>query len=235
MFPSFNTALISILGGVIPALFWLWFWLKEDRVHPEPKKKITLIFILGAISVFLVIPIERFIFDFFGSISSFTIIFWAATEEIFKLLSALFALRSKANDEPIDPVIYMITAALGFSAVENSLFLSNLVSSNLFVESIMNGNSRFIGATILHIASSSSIGVMMGLSFYKNPKIKKVFLFTGLLVSIILHTIFNLLIINIKTPVFIVFSAFWVLIIILVVLIEKIKTTKFDNSLVNKI
>lgn len=235
MFPSLNTALISLLGGVVPALFWLWFWLKEDRVHPEPKKKIALVFVLGAVSVFLVIPVERFVFDFLGSISPLTIILWAAAEEIFKFLAAFFAIRSKVNDEPIDPIIYMITAALGFSAIENSLFLSNLIGSNLFVESLMNGNSRFIGATVLHTASSSSIGVMIGLSFYKNPKIKKIFLFTGLLVSIILHTIFNLLIINIKTPVFIVFSGFWVLIIVLVVLIEKIKTTKFDSSLVNKI
>jgi RsiW-degrading membrane proteinase PrsW (M82 family) len=235
MFDSFNTASISLLGGVLPALFWLWFWLKEDRVHPEPKKKIALVFILGAVSVFLVIPIERFIFDFVGSISSLTIILWAAAEEIFKFFAAFFALRSKTNDEPIDAIIYMITAALGFSAIENSLFLSNLINSDLFVQSLLNGNSRFIGATVLHIASSSSIGVMIGLSFYKNARIKKIFLFTGLLVSIILHTIFNLLIINIKTPVFIVFSAFWVLIIVLVVLIEKIKTTKFDSSLVNKI
>ncbi len=234
MFPSFNTALISLLGGVLPALFWLWFWLKEDRVHPEPKKKIAIVFLLGAISVFLVIPIERFIFDFLGSISPLTIILWAATEEFFKFLAAfLGALISKANDEPIDAVIYMITAALGFSAIENSLFLSNLIYSNLFIESLMNGNSRFIGATVLHIASSSSIGVMIGLSFYKKVKIKKIFLFTGLLVSVILHTIFNLLIINIKTPIFLVFSAFWVLIIVLVVLIEKIKTTKFEKSLVN--
>jgi hypothetical protein len=25
---------IAFLAGLIPALFWLWFWLREDRVSP---------------------------------------------------------------------------------------------------------------------------------------------------------------------------------------------------------
>ena len=72
-------------------------------------------------------------------------------------------------DEPIDAVIYMITVALGFSALENALFLSNLISTSSFAQSIITGNSRFLGATLLHVASSAAVGVMIGLSYYKNP------------------------------------------------------------------
>ena len=129
-------------------------------------------------------------------------------------------------DEPIDAVIYMITAALGFSALENALFLFNLLDNGLFTQSIITGNSRFLGATLLHVATSAVIGVFIGFSFYKRPAYKKIFLYTGFIVSVILHTIFNLLIIKVRDEMFFVFAGVWVCLIILIVLIEKIKKVK---------
>lgn len=216
------------MSGVIPALIWLWFWLKEDRLHPEPKSRLMVVFLLGMVSVFIVLPLEKLSFRiYFGAISSVTMLIWASIEEIFKYLGAYFgALRAKENDEPIDTVIYMITAALGFSALENALFLSNLINTGAFSESVITGNSRFIGAMVLHTASSAIVGVMMGLSFYKKPWVKKIFLFTGLCMGIILHTVFNLLIIKLRSEIFLVFAGVWVLVILLIVLIEKVKNTK---------
>ena len=51
MYPIFLKTypfLLSFLLGLIPALIWLWFWLKEDA-HPEPAKNITLSFLGGSI------------------------------------------------------------------------------------------------------------------------------------------------------------------------------------------
>lgn len=222
---SFNTIFFSLIGGVLPALLWLWFWLKEDRLHPEPKSRIILIFFTGIISVFVVLPLEKFVFSLASSsVSIITILLWATIEEVSKYGSAyITGLTRKDMDEPIDAVIYMITAALGFSALENSLFLLNVVNSNYFIQSILTGNSRFLGATLLHVASSAVIGVMIGLSYYKKPLIKKIFLFTGICVAILLHTIFNLLIIKLEGDRFFIFAGVWVLIILLIVLIEKVK------------
>jgi hypothetical protein len=64
---------------------------------------------------------------------------------------------------------------------------------------------------------------MMGLSFYKQAWLKRIFLFTGILISITLHTIFNLLIIKFESNTFLVFSGVWTLVIVLIVLLEKIK------------
>ncbi len=231
--PSFlNIVLLSFIGGVLPAIFWLFFWLREDRLHPEPRLRVTLVFILGMISVFFVLPIEKFIFSIaLSSITFVTILAWAGTEEIFKYISAFFgAMKSKEMDEPIDAVIYMITAALGFSALENALFLSNLIKLGMLPQSIITGNSRFLGATLLHVASSASIGIMMGLSFYKTRKAKILFTFLGLCIGILLHTIFNLLIIKLESQIFFVFSGVWVVIVILLVLIEKIKTIRKNQS-----
>lgn len=219
------TIFLSLLGGVLPALFWLWFWLQEDRLHPEPRSKILLVFLCGMVAVFFVLPLEKLVFtSLFQSLSVITILLWASLEEIFKFLATYFSvLKSKEVDEPIDAIIYMITAALGFSALENSLFLSNLINLGNISDSLITGNSRFLGATLLHVASSASIGVMIALSYYKKPWLKKVFLFTGIGLSIVLHTIFNLLIIRLEKEIFFVFAGVWVLIISLILLIEKVK------------
>lgn len=221
----FNTIIFSLLGGILPALLWLWFWLKEDRLHPEPKSRILIVFLVGMASVFLVLPLEKFVFlATSSSISLFTIIMWAGIEEVTKYIVAYFSvLRKKVVDEPIDTIIYMITVALGFSALENALFLFNIIDNGLLTQSIITGNSRFLGATLLHVASSASIGVMMGLSYYKKPIARKVYLSVGLVISILLHTTFNLLIIELENNLFFIFAGIWVLIVLLIVLIEKVK------------
>ncbi len=96
----------------------------------------------------------------------------------------------------------------------------------MIAQGIVTGNSRFLGATLLHTASSAAIGVMMGLSYYKKLKIKRFFLLTGILISITLHTIFNLLIINLEKDLFFIFAGVWILIILLIVIIEKVKKIK---------
>lgn len=219
------TIFYSLVGGVLPALFWLWFWLQEDRLHPEPRSRIITVFVFGMISVFLVLPFERFVFDYMAqSLSIITIFLWASLEEVFKYIAAYFsALKGREMDEPIDAIIYMITAALGFSALENSLFLSNLIDLGKISDSFITGNSRFLGATLLHTASSAAIGVMIGLAYYKKAKTKVIFLGTGLALSIVLHTAFNLLIMKLEKDLFFVFSGVWILIISLILLIEKVK------------
>jgi RsiW-degrading membrane proteinase PrsW (M82 family) len=208
---------------------WLWFWLKEDKLHPEPKGRILAVFLAGMASVFLVLPLEKFIFTItLSSVSLITLLLWAGIEELSKFIVAYFtALKNKVADEPIDAIIYMITVALGFSALENTLFILNLVGDNHFIQSLMTDNSRFLGATLLHVASSAAIGVMIGLSYFKKPLVKKVFLFTGIAISILLHTVFNLLIIKLDSDRFFVFAGVWVLIVLLIVLFEKVK--KIEN------
>lgn len=222
---SFSTIFFSLLGGVLPALFWLWFWLKEDRLHPEPRSRIMLVFVAGMVSVFLVLPLEKAVFSFWPGISTYTIMLWAVIEEVLKYAFAYFtALRNKVVDEPIDAVIYMITVALGFSALENALFIFAPMEKGYFLQGLMTGNSRFLGAMLLHVASSAAIGTMIGLAYYKKALTKRIYLAIGLCVAIILHTAFNLFIIELESDLFFVFSGIWVLIVLLIVMIEKVKS-----------
>ena len=221
-----DTLLISISLGILPAVFWLLFWLYEDKKRPEPRGLILRAFIGGMLVVPIVIPLQILGFNYFSlGFVAFTIV--SLTEEIFKYIAArITSLGSKENNEPLDPVIYMITTALGFAAVENTLFLIQDASLGAAASSlIITGNMRFMGATVLHVISSATVGVFMSLAFYRSKNIKKVFLFFGLILAIVLHTVFNLLIINsVDTNVFATFTFVWVGVVILLLMFEKIKT-----------
>lgn len=218
-----DTVFWSLVSGIIPPLIWLWFWLREDK-NPEPRHLILTTFLLGMFSVYPAYRIEQFLLTSGGYDYSF-IILWPLTEEITKYLAAyVVALRSKEYNEPIDAVIYLITAALGFAAAENFFFL---IKPDFSMISLITANMRFVGATLLHLLSSATIGVFMALNFYKNETTKRVGLIFGLFTATVLHSLFNLFIIkdsgsNILT----VFFILWSLIIILMLFLEKIKNIK---------
>ena len=49
----------AFLGGLLPSLIWLYFLLKEDATHPEPKTLIALAFVAGMVGVALALPAEQ--------------------------------------------------------------------------------------------------------------------------------------------------------------------------------
>lgn len=220
---SLETALYAFMGGLLPALLWLWFFLREDKRRPEPLPYIIMSFVAGAITVFLVLPAERFVQVYFDG--TLLIFLWALIEESFKYgAAAIVILWRKVVNEPIDAVIYMITIALGFSAFENTLFLLNPLLLGNVVDGILTGNLRFIGATLLHTLSSAVIGIAMAFSFYRKDKIKVTYLLVGIILATVLHTVFNFFIMNNNgEQTLFAFSIVWIGIIVLIFTFEKIK------------
>ncbi|TSD02653.1 MAG: Protease prsW [Parcubacteria group bacterium Athens0714_16] len=225
---NFQTITIALVGGIIPALFWLWFWLREDKRKPEPKGLIALTFLGGFVAVLLALFAEKFVKEYVLVSASIMIILWSAIEEIFKYVASYFtSLRKHDMDEPVDAMVYLITTALGFAALENVLFL---ISETGILEGIVAGNMRFMGATVLHTLTSGVVGLFIGLSFYKSALTKKIYLLIGLILSIALHSIFNLLIINGEDEnIFMVFGLVWFAVIVLILLFEKVKRIRPQN------
>ena len=62
MISDTNVLIFSLLGGIVPAFFWLWFWIREDRLRPEPKIAIFSSFIGGIIAVLLALFFELVIY-----------------------------------------------------------------------------------------------------------------------------------------------------------------------------
>ena len=225
--PNYTDIILALAGGVIPALVWLWFWLREDRLHPEPRLMLLLAFLTGMLAVPLVIPFEKAAYDFAGANSLLLFFLWAAIEEITKFgLAYLTVLKNRAVDEPMDTVIYMITVALGFSAVENALFLLTPFTNGNFLGGLVTGDLRAMGATLLHVTSSATIGLFMAFSFYRDGRLKKQFLLWGVILAILLHTLFNLFIIagGSGGNTLSVFFSVWIAVLVLIIILEKVKT-----------
>ncbi len=222
----FSSLSYAALGGALPALLWLWLFLREDSAHPEPRSLIALSFIGGMIAVICVIPIERFSMNFLAGTP--LIIAWAAAEEILKVIAAYLTVMWRASlDEPIDAMIYMISVALGFTALENSLFILGPILDNDILRSVLTSDLRFLGASLLHVLSSAVVGSAIALAFYRGSSRKHIYLLTGAILAIALHVLFNFFIIGDTghgTPdIFRVFYGVWVGIILLFLFFEKAK------------
>ena len=186
----------AFLGGLLPSFIWLYFLLKEDASHPEPKSLIALTFVAGMAAVPLALPFEQYAqTQFAGSLPVLTA--WALIEESLKYaVVAILILWRNAVDEAPDYVIYMLTAALGFAAAENMLFLLTPLSDGQFVASLFTGNVRFLGSTLLHVIASAAIGFALAFSTTSSPIRRTAAGAAGLILAVALHTAFNALIIN---------------------------------------
>jgi RsiW-degrading membrane proteinase PrsW (M82 family) len=214
---------IAFLGGLIPALFWLWFWLREDKERPEPYLLIALAFIGGMMVVPLVLPLQKMALEMYSGDN--LIFVWVIIEEVLKYAAALIIiLWNKAVDEPIDIIIYMITIALGFASLENALFIFNPLTAGDTIIAITNGQLRFLGSTLLHVLASGTVGAFLALAYYKSTHLKMAFGTLGLFIAIVLHALFNFFIMDSSGETILgVFLFVWMGIIVLLLIFEKVK------------
>jgi RsiW-degrading membrane proteinase PrsW (M82 family) len=231
------TILYAIIGGLLPALIWLWFWMQEDKVNPEPGIRIAKAFIAGMLVVPVVLIIQVLVAkEVLGassvhalteapaSVAAVAILLLAGVEEVLKYVAArAVALGSPDDDEPVDSVIYMIVAALGFSAMENALyFVAPLLDSD-YVSFLVDGNLRFLGATLVHVSSSAIVGMAVAFTVFRFSHLRFIALVTGLVAATALHGAYNFLIIADVQARTIAFILVWSACVSLIVLFEKIK------------
>ncbi len=214
---------IAFVCALIPAIFWLWFWLREDKKHPEPYLLIAITFIAGMAVVPMALPLQKLAIDLYSG--STLIWVWVIIEEVLKYgVAVAIILWHRAVDEPIDMVIYMITIALGFAALENTLFLMNPIAVGDFLNASVTGAFRFLGATLLHVLASATVGVALAFAFCRGPVAHIVYGMSGLFLAILLHAFFNFTIMDASGEIILaVFLFVWIGIIMLFLVFEKIK------------
>ena len=186
---------LSFILGLMPALIWLIFFLQEDRDRPEPKGLIFETFILGAVLVFpalyLQVLVTNYILNPLGSpeFGSLGVVLYSLIEELCKLAPVYFIIRKKAAfNEPIDAMMYLVIAALGFASVEN---VASAISSTNGFELL---TLRFIGATLLHVLSSALLGFYWGLAMKRREALWHD-VPIGLLIATAVHTAFYYLVV----------------------------------------
>ncbi len=182
---------------------------------------LALTFVTGMLSsipvLFLELSLQKIIVSPLHSMIIF-VLGVSIIEEIFKFFAAYLPNnRSKYFDEPIDAMIYMIVAALGFATVENFFVVKNsldFINLTNILDTLNSVALRFIGATLLHALASGIVGYYWALDHFKN---KKSLFLLGFLLAIAVHSIFNFSVVKFQSSdifyptFFLVAIAFWVL------------------------
>jgi RsiW-degrading membrane proteinase PrsW (M82 family) len=222
---------IAFLSGFIPALFWVWFWLREDSQKPEPYFLIAVSFIAGMAVVPIALPLQKIALGIYSGDN--VVLVWVTIEELLKYSAALtLVFWNREVDEPIDMVIYMIVIALGFAALENALFIFNPLIMGDYLNSVLTGGFRFLGATLLHVLASGTVGVFIAITYYRSKLIQVLAGTLGLFIAIVLHALFNFFIMDVSgETILIVFLFVWMGIILLFLLFEKIKLLEYNHKI----
>lgn len=220
----------AFFGGLLPSFIWLYFLLKEDASHPEPRALIALTFIAGMVAVPLALPLEQYAKAHLnGDLSVITA--WALVEEVLKYaMAAALTLWRRAVDEAPDYVIYMITIALGFASAENMLFLVAPLSDGDFTAGFLTGNVRFLGSTLLHVVASAAIGFALAFSAKYRGGGRIAVAALGLILATVLHTAFNMFIINQgASTALAAFFLVWIVAVIFFAAFEVLKYFQYRN------
>ncbi|MES2314918.1 MAG: PrsW family glutamic-type intramembrane protease [Patescibacteria group bacterium] len=216
--------LYAFIAGILPSLLWLFFFTREDASHKRPRGIIFGCFLGGAIAVIIAIFAEKVIADIVPD-PTMRYTLWAAFEETVKFMVAgMIIFSSRATEDPVDTMVYCASVALGFAAIENTLFILGPLSHGSLVQAIITTNMRFIGATLVHVVSSALVGFMIGYVFYHGRLVKIAAALVGLAGAIALHATFNLSIINASSlDTLKAFGWIWGAVVILIILFEEVK------------
>ncbi|MFH0830527.1 MAG: PrsW family glutamic-type intramembrane protease [Parcubacteria group bacterium] len=188
---NFLVDLRNIVLALLPGLFWLWWYLRADGKHPEPRRFLWRVFLLGMLvtlpALFIEYTIDLYLhysapgFSRAAIIGAFAVI--APIEELAKFAIVFLSVyHHRVFDERMDGVMYMVVAALGFATVENILVVLGEGASILPL--------RFVTATLLHALAAGIIGYFMGLGKFARRGGAWLVLF-GLLLGIGLHGLYD--------------------------------------------
>lgn len=218
-----KTLLFAGLGGILPTFLWLWFWMKNDEEKPEPKRMIVVTYLVGLLGVLLMLPLQGFLGNL--ETSTTTTVIFASLEELVKfILVALVAFHAANIDEPTDYAVYLITGALGFAALENTLYLISTSQHASTATLILAGNMRFLGATVLHTITVAIIGILLGLAFWKSKSSKMIHGIIGIAFAIGLHTLFNyFILVDTGQSVLTTFAGLWFVALIIIIIFQRLK------------
>ncbi len=227
---SFQAIIYAVIAGILPPLIWLYVLLREDKRCPEPRALIFMAFIVGMLAVPIVIPFESYASTHLPD-GLPVIVSWAIIEELIKYgIAAVLILWHRAVDESIDLVIYMVTVALGFAALENTFFLITPFAHGDYSNGLITDNLRFVGSTLLHVVASSAIGFALAFSYKRSRPIRILAASAGVILAIALHTLFNFFIITKNgSQTIIAFFVVWTGVVVFFAMFDVLKYFRYRN------
>ena len=209
-------ALLLFYGIVVilPVVFWLWFFRRQDKIDPEPRSLLTKLFRLGFIAMFFAFLIEvvvdgalgidqiseRYAADgspiFDGVFALILLSFFLAgpIEELMKYLILKRSIYKNSHFNQVgDGIIYGVTLALGFSFIENSGYFIDLYYSLESKDFMIITMIRGISTTLLHVSVTGLTGLYIGLDRFSKDKKRNLSLW-GVALASIFHGIYNIIV-----------------------------------------
>jgi RsiW-degrading membrane proteinase PrsW (M82 family) len=183
---------------------WLIFFDLEESEHHEPIMDLVYAFMVGAVTTFIALIIQvalMRVMPLWGVAphDELGITLFSFVEELVKFLAVYYLVSRRSSfTKPIDAMIYMITVALGFAAVEN---IASLINQGSAAAALASARSlevvvlRFLGATLLHTVTSGIVGFHWAIGWIRGH----LFWFhivIGLVIATSLHAVFNYLILT---------------------------------------
>jgi len=198
--------------AIIPTVLLGYFIYKKDILEKEPIGLLMLLFISGVISTLPAAAIEQLILPFIEQISDFTtyiltlsFVGVALVEEMCKaLLTYEICWKNKNFNYVYDAIVYCVFTSLGFATLENILYVT--------VFGMQAAILRAIVSVPAHAFFGVSMGYYMGIAKYhqKTNENKKKYknLILSVLVPVVLHGIFDFLLLTNNETMVIIFFVF---------------------------
>lgn len=184
---------LMIAAAVVPSLLILVYFIRSDR-FPEPTGVILGTFSLGLL---IVVPVLAVVLPL-GSVLEPRItqplqlamvqafVLAAIPEEAFKMLVLVaYCRRRKSFDEPMDGLVYGVTASLGFATLENVLYVAG-------------GGEGWIGIAVLRaftaVPGHAVLGAIMGFYVARahfEPQNRATMMAAAFLVPTTLHGLYD--------------------------------------------
>lgn len=184
---------ISILViAILPVMCFIWWIYIKDRYEKEPPIKLFKYFMLGIISSFFALWLEKLLIQFniyYDLASNLFTAFMVAgfSEEGLKSIILIpILLKEKDFNEKLDGIVYSVCLSLGVATVENIIYLMS-ERNVLFFEL---GVTRGIISIPAHIMFAITMGYYV--SKYKfDEKKRKKYILNAVVIPILLHGFFD--------------------------------------------
>jgi RsiW-degrading membrane proteinase PrsW (M82 family) len=145
--------LLGASGLLVSTGIWVWILRRYDRLEPEPLKLLLGVMLLGGVMSVIPAIVCNTLVDHFLGLTGFisdlsrkitvplaltSAVFVGINEETWKFLATLRLVRKMPEfDEPLDGMIYAMTVALGFAAIENLEYMVRFGPGVLITRSLL--------------------------------------------------------------------------------------------------
>ncbi len=195
--------LTAFIMSALPALLWLAYFYSQDRHEPEPKHFVLGVYLLG---FFVAGPVAEFAvshlapptpFDTggLGPLSAQRIVYALMIVGLAQELSKYLVVRytiylSPELDEPLDGIIYMSAAGIGFATWVNYHYFKGLQHS-VFLAS---GAAHAVVTTLAHACFAGVMGYALGRAKFSpvSATLRSLILFAGLFTAALFNGQFRL-------------------------------------------